>query len=81
MVKVTDHTQTGKRKFIIGPGRKKDTNLDNLDVDLSKNMADNFLERHKDVVIEQPKKEKPGDPLGFHWIMSKGKWLKKYHYK
>lgn len=27
MVKVIDHQQTGKRKFIIGPGRKKDKPL------------------------------------------------------
>ena len=31
MVKIVDHQQTGKRKFISGPGRRKDTPLEIFD--------------------------------------------------
>ena len=31
MPKIIDHIQTGKRKFIIGPGRKKDVSLNHFE--------------------------------------------------
>ena len=46
MVKITDHQQTGKRKFIRGPGRKKDIPLELLDLPKNKEevRADRFLD-------------------------------------
>jgi hypothetical protein len=41
MVKIVDHIQTGKRKFIRGPGRKKDIKLSAFEI---KNEYDNMAD-------------------------------------
>tara|TARA_B100000424_G_C22476500_1_gene278806 strand:- start:9 stop:386 length:378 start_codon:yes stop_codon:yes gene_type:complete len=41
MVKIVDHIQTGKRKFIRGPGRKKDVKLSTFEI---KNEYDNMAD-------------------------------------
>ena len=57
MVKVKDHLQTGKRKFIKGGGRKVDIPLEVLDNHKNKKeiRADSFLEKRKDWGIKKEK--------------------------
>ena len=57
MVKVIDHLQTGKRKFIKGGGRKVDIPFEVLDNHKNKKeiRADSFLEKRKDWNIKKEK--------------------------
>ena len=57
MVKIIDHQQTGKKKFIKGPGKKGDVPLEVLDgpKNLNEIRADRFIEKTKDQGIKKEK--------------------------
>ena len=57
MVKIIDHQQTGKRKFIKGPGKKRDIPLELLDgtKNLYEVKADRFIEKTKNQDIKKEK--------------------------
>ena len=62
MPKIIDHIQTGKRKFIKGPGRKKDVSLNNFED------GKNFYDKEADNILfnkelNNPIKVKPMDEV------------------
>jgi len=59
MVKIIDHQQTGNRKFIRGPGLKKDRDLRIYETGLNQidKKADRILFKNEEVKKEEVKKE------------------------
>ena len=68
MVKVIDHQQTGKRKFIRGPGKKGDIPLEVLDEpkNLYEIRADRFIEKTKEQDIKKPKEKVSANIVNKH---------------